>query len=43
MDWATVFEAVGKGEMAVVSVELRRLLGREPEDFERTVRAVANK
>ena len=38
--WATSFDAVKKGECAVTSVELGRLLGREPEGFETTVRAM---
>ena len=38
--WATSFDAVKKGECAVTSVELGRLLGREPEGFETTVRAI---
>lgn len=40
--WATSFDAVSKGECAVVSVELRRLLGREPEGFEETVKRMVN-
>lgn len=40
--WATSFEAVRKGECAVVSVELGRLLGREPEGFEETVRKMVH-
>lgn len=40
-DWATVFEAVRRGETAVTSVELERLLRRAPETFEVTVRAMA--
>ena len=36
--WATSFDAVRKGECGIASVELRRLLGREPETFEQTVR-----
>ncbi len=39
--WATSSEAVGHGETAVVSAELGKLLGREPEDFEETVKAMA--
>ena len=38
--WLTSFEAVKHGETAVVTTELRRLLGREPESFEETVRAM---
>ena len=40
--WATSFEAVRSGECAVVSVELGRLLGREPEGFEETVRRMVH-
>ena len=40
--WATSFEAVKKGECAVLSVELRQLLGRDPEGFEETVRKMVN-
>ena len=36
--WATSFDAVKQGECAVASSELGRLLGREPEGFEETVR-----
>ena len=36
--WATSFDAVRKGECGVASVELGRLLGREPESFEETVK-----
>ncbi len=42
-DWATAFEAVRRGETAVVTGELERLLGRVPEGFEETVTALANK
>ncbi|KAF6219648.1 hypothetical protein HO133_004117 [Letharia lupina] len=35
--WATSFDAVKKGECAVASIELGRLLGREPEGLEETV------
>ncbi len=38
--WATSFEAVKAGETAVVSGELEKLLGRKPEGFEETVRAM---
>lgn len=37
--WATSFEALRKGETAVVSPLLEELLGRKPEDFEITIRA----
>ena len=36
--WATSFDAVRKGECDVASVELGRLLGREPESFDETVK-----
>ena len=36
--WATSFEALRAGECAVLSGELKRLLGREPETFTETVR-----
>ncbi len=36
--WATSFHALKKGECAVASIELQRLLRREPEGFEETVR-----
>ena len=36
--WVTSFDAVKHGECAVTSTELGRLLGREPEGFEETVR-----
>ena len=38
--WATSFAAVKAGETAVVSGELEKLLGRKPEGFEETVRAM---
>lgn len=37
-DWTTVFEAIRNGETSVVNGELERLLGRQPESFEATVR-----
>ncbi|EED14343.1 NmrA-like family protein [Talaromyces stipitatus ATCC 10500] len=37
-EWATAWEAIRKGECAVVTPVLKELLGREPEDFETTVR-----
>ena len=40
--WATTFDAVKNGKCAVASVELRRLLGREPEAFEDTVKGMVN-
>lgn len=42
-EWATTFEAVERGESAVVSLELEKLLGRKPEGFETTVRAMAGR
>ena len=42
-DWATTFEAVNRGETAVASGNLERLLGRRPEDFAETVKALASK
>ncbi len=41
--WATSFDAVKKGECAVASVEMGRLLGREPEGFEETVRKMVDR
>ena len=40
--WATSFNAVKNGECAVASVELARLLGREPEGFEETLTDLVN-
>lgn len=37
--WASSFEAFRRGEAATVSPLLEELLGREPEDFETTIRA----
>ena len=42
-DWATVFEAFRAGETAVVSPLLASVLGREPEPFDVTVRAMAGR
>ena len=36
------FDAVKKGGCAVASIELARLLGREPKGFEETVRNMIN-
>lgn len=36
--WATAFDGVRDGETAVVTRHLAEILGREPEDFETTVR-----
>ncbi|EAW13462.1 uncharacterized protein ACLA_055090 [Aspergillus clavatus NRRL 1] len=41
-EWATAWEAIARGEAAVVSPVLGEILGREPEDFETTVRAMAS-
>lgn len=41
-DWATVWEAIRRGEAAVVTPVLGELLGREPEDFETTVRKMSS-
>lgn len=38
MPWTTAFAGIRRGETAVVSPLLRQLLGREPEDFETTIR-----
>jgi uncharacterized protein YbjT (DUF2867 family) len=38
--WATAFEGIKHGEAATVTTHLRELLGREPEDFETTVRGM---
>jgi nucleoside-diphosphate-sugar epimerase len=35
--WATAFEAIRRGEAAVVTPHLRQLLGREPEPFDQTI------
>ncbi|KAJ3808235.1 hypothetical protein EV368DRAFT_42249 [Lentinula lateritia] len=39
--WATAYDAIRKGETKAVSSLLRDILGREPEDFETTIRAIA--
>lgn len=36
--WATAFEGIKHGEAATVTSYLKELLGREPEDFETTIR-----
>ncbi|TDZ41420.1 Quinone oxidoreductase 2 [Colletotrichum trifolii] len=36
--WATAWDAIAAGETAVVTEHLRDMIGREPEDFETTVR-----
>ena len=38
--WATAFEGIKHGEAATVTPHLRELLGREPEDFETTIRGM---
>jgi len=40
--WATAFEAIKAGETAVPSTLLGELLGREPEDYEKTIAALAS-
>lgn len=40
-EWATAWEGIRHGETAVVSPVLKEWLGREPEDFETTVRKLA--
>lgn len=37
-EWTTAFEAIRRGEAAVVSPALREILGREPESFETTIK-----
>ncbi|CAN9394118.1 unnamed protein product [Alternaria alternata] len=39
--WATAYDALRRGEGAVVTDHLRRLLGREPEGFETTIEDMA--
>jgi hypothetical protein len=39
-NWATVFEAIPAGEAAIVSPLLANVLGREPEPFDVTIRAL---
>lgn len=41
--WATLLDAVKKGKGAVASVELGRLLEREPEGFEETLKKMVNR
>ncbi len=36
-EWATVYEAIKKGECAVVKPTLAEVLGRQPEKFEQTI------
>lgn len=40
-EWATAWEAIRRGETAVVSPLLGEILGREPEDYETTIQALA--
>ncbi|KAI2788254.1 hypothetical protein POX_e06267 [Penicillium oxalicum] len=40
--WATAFDAIRDGECAVVTSNLARLLGREPEQFETTLRRMVS-
>jgi nucleoside-diphosphate-sugar epimerase len=37
-EWATAWEAIRRGETAVVTPTLKEILGREPEDYEATIR-----
>ncbi|KAJ5835262.1 hypothetical protein N7447_001288 [Penicillium robsamsonii] len=39
-EWATAWEAIRRGETAVVSPVLSEILGREPESFETTIKAM---
>ncbi|KGO42288.1 hypothetical protein PEX1_042610 [Penicillium expansum] len=39
-EWATAWEAIRRGEAAVVSPALHDILGREPESFETTIKAL---
>lgn len=36
-EWATAWEAIRRGETAVVSPDIREILGREPESYEVTI------
>lgn len=40
--WTSTFEALTAGECAIVSGELKRWLGRRPEDFSKTVKTMMN-
>ncbi|KAB8225794.1 hypothetical protein BDV33DRAFT_78096 [Aspergillus novoparasiticus] len=40
-EWATAWDAIRRGETAVVTPLLREILGREPEDYETTIRGLA--
>lgn len=37
-EWATAWEAIRRGETAAISTAITEVLGREPEDFETTIR-----
>ncbi|KAL4792660.1 hypothetical protein BDV19DRAFT_380713 [Aspergillus venezuelensis] len=39
-EWTTAWEAIRRGETAVVTSTLGEILGREPEDYETTIRAL---
>ncbi|KAL2824180.1 hypothetical protein BJY01DRAFT_167837 [Aspergillus pseudoustus] len=39
-EWATAWEAIRRGETAVVTPTLKEILGREPEDYETTIRGL---
>ncbi|KAL4904084.1 hypothetical protein BDW74DRAFT_179174 [Aspergillus multicolor] len=39
-EWCTAWEAIRRGETAVVTPTLREILGREPEDYEVTIRSM---
>ncbi|KAL4781986.1 hypothetical protein BJX76DRAFT_306799 [Aspergillus varians] len=39
-EWATAWEAIRLGETAVVTPTLKEILGREPEDYETTIRGL---
>lgn len=41
MNWATAYDALRRGEGAVVTDHLRRLIRREPESFEKTIADMA--
>lgn len=41
-EWATAFEAIRNGEAGVVTPDLKEILGREPEDFETTIRKMVS-
>ncbi|RDW84134.1 uncharacterized protein DSM5745_04460 [Aspergillus mulundensis] len=39
-EWCTAWEAIRRGETAVVTPTLKEILGREPEDYETTIRGI---